>query len=143
NGRDGPGPGGGRDGPTPGQAAQLADLLRRLNVTFEPIAAGSCDHRHREDRYTPSRTLKHLTRARTATCPAPGCGAQAYYCDLDHTRPYPDGITCECELAPLCRRHHRCKQAPGWRLEQPEPGHMRWTTPAGRVYTTTPTVYAI
>jgi hypothetical protein len=29
--------------------------------------------------------------------------------------------------------------APGWRLEQPEPGVMRWTTPSGRHYTTRPT----
>ena len=35
----------------------------------------------------------------------------------------------------------RVKQAPGWQLEQPEPGVMRWQTPAGRSYTTTATVY--
>ncbi len=138
-----PGPGGARDGPGPGQAAQLAGLLRRLNVTFRPIARGTCDHKHQEDRYTPSRKLKHLVRARTATCSAPGCGAQAYHCDLDHTRAYPAGITCECGLGPACRRHHRCKQAPGWALDQPEPGIMCWTTPSGRTYTTTPTVYEL
>jgi Domain of unknown function (DUF222) len=139
-------PGNPRDGtPDPGpdaqQAAQLAELLRSLNITFAPIARGTCDHANKEDRYTPSRKLKHLVRARTATCSAPGCGAQAIHCDLDHSVPYPDGITCECDLAPKCRRHHRCKQAPGWRLEQPEPGVMKWTTPSGRSYTTTPTVY--
>jgi hypothetical protein len=42
---------------------------------------------------------------------------------------------------PACRRHHRCKQAPGWQLAQPQPGVMRWTTPAGRSYTTRPTIY--
>ena len=47
-----------------------------------------------------------------------------------------------CNLAPLCRHHHRCKQAEGWRLEQPEPGVLVWHTPAGRTYTTTPTQYA-
>jgi hypothetical protein len=143
HGRDGPDPSGAtaRDGPDPGQAATLAELLRRLNLTLRPIARGSCDHRHREDRYTPSRTLKHLVRARTATCPAPGCGAQAYHCDLDHTVAYPVGSTDECNLSPPCRRHHRVKQAPGWKLEQPEPGAMRWTTPSGRVHTTRPTVY--
>jgi Domain of unknown function (DUF222) len=141
-------PGNPRDGtPDPGpddhQAAQLAELLRALNVTLAPIAKGHCDHRHKEDRYTPSRKLKHLVRARTATCSAPGCGAQAIYCDLDHSVPYPDGITCECVLGPVCRRHHRCKQAPGWRLEEPEPGVMKWTAPSGRSYTTTPTVYEL
>jgi len=128
-------------GPDPGQAAALAELLRRLNVTLTPIAKGSCDHRTAEDRYAPSRALKHLVRARTATCPAPGCGAQAYYSDLDHTLAYPAGITDQCNLGPPCRRHHRVKQAPGWQLTQPEPGVMRWQTPSGRVYTTTPTVY--
>jgi hypothetical protein len=50
------------------------------------------------------------------------------------------------------RRHTRCgpppgngieKQAPGWTLIQPQPGVMRWTTPAGRSYTTRPTVYDV
>jgi hypothetical protein len=72
-------------GPDAHQQAQLADLLRALNVTLAPIAKGTCDHRHREDRYQPSRRLGHLIRARTATCPAPGCGAQACHADLDHT----------------------------------------------------------
>jgi hypothetical protein len=127
--------------PDPGQSAALAELLRRLNLTLHPIARGTCDHRHREDRYIPSRMLKHLVRARTATCPAPGCGVQACHNDLDHTIAYPAGPTDECNLAPPCRRHHRVKQAPGWKLEQPEPGVMRWTTPSGRRYTTRPTVY--
>jgi hypothetical protein len=44
-------------------------------------------------------------------------------------------------LGPKCRRHHRAKQAPGWRVEQTEPGIMRWTLPNARTHTTTPTVY--
>ena len=138
-------PGSSRGDPAPdadaAQAALLRDLLRQLKIAFEPIARGICDHRHAEDRYTPSRTLKHLIRARTATCSAPGCGAQAIHSDLDHATPYPHGPTCECNLHPACRRHHRTKQAPGWNAEQPQPGIIRWTTPAGRTYTTTPTTY--
>ncbi|MGO8956307.1 MAG: hypothetical protein ACLQFR_02875 [Streptosporangiaceae bacterium] len=38
---------------------------------------------------------------------------------------------------PLCRRHHRAKQAPGWHLEHREPGRMTWRLPSGRVYETT------
>jgi hypothetical protein len=128
-------------GPDEHQRTQLAELLRALNVTLEPIAKGTCDHRHREDRYKPSRKLGHLVRARTATCPAPGCGASAYHADLDHTVAWPRGTTDECNIAPPCRRHHRVKQAPGWKLEQTSPGVMRWTAPSGRTYTTTPTVY--
>jgi hypothetical protein len=46
-------------------------------------------------------------------------------------------------LAPLCRHHHRCKQAEGWWLDQPEPGVLVWRTPSGRTYTSTPTVYPV
>jgi Domain of unknown function (DUF222) len=127
--------------PDPVQAQRLADLIRRLNVTFRPIAQGACDHGDAEDHYSPSRGLKHLVRARTATCTAPACDAQAVFCDLDHTVPYPDGPTCQCNLAPKCRRHHRCKQATGWKVEQPAPGMFRWTVPSGRAYTAAPTVY--
>jgi hypothetical protein len=128
-------------GPDPGQAAALAAFLRDLNVTVTPVAKGSCDHAAAEHRYVPSRKLKDLVRARTATCPAPGCGARAHHSDLDHTIAYPAGLTCQCDLSPPCRHHHRVKQAPGWKLDQPEPGIMRWTTPSGRRYTTRPTIY--
>lgn len=129
------------DGPTPEQAARFAELLRGLNITLEPIARGTCDHRHAEDRYTPSRKLQGLVRARNATCTAPGCTAQAALADLDHTVPYPDGPTDEHNLGPVCRSDHRAKQAPGWKVEQPEPGVFRWTLPSGRSHVTRPTVY--
>jgi Domain of unknown function (DUF222) len=109
-------------------------------VTAEPVATGSCDHRHCEPGYRPSPALQRLIRARSGTCTAPGCRRPAAGCDLDHTRAYDhDGWTCECNLAPLCRRHHRLKQAQGWRLHQASPGAMTWRTPAGRRYTTRPT----
>jgi hypothetical protein len=148
-----PPPGGNRDGPanprdgTAGvgpddrQRAQLAELLRQLKITPVPIAKGACDHKTREDRYRPSRRLQHLIRARTTTCPAPGCNAQAIHNELDHTTPYPDGSTDQCNLGPPCSRHHHAKHAPGWQLQQPEPGVMRWTLPSGRVHTTRPTRY--
>ena len=113
-----------------------------LTIRTTPVARGPCDHAHAETGYHPSRKLTHLIRARNARCTAPGCGRPAARCDLDHTVPWEQGgLTCECDLAPLCRRHHRCKQAEGWRLEQPEPGVLRWRTPSGRKYTTTPTEY--
>jgi hypothetical protein len=129
------------DVPTPRQPAQLADLLRRMNVTFEPIARDTCEHRHAEDRYVPSRRLKHLLHARSQTCTAPACNAQAQYCDIDHTVPYPDGPTCECNTNPKCRRHHRTKQAPGWNATQPTPDTSTWTTPSGRTHYTRATTY--
>lgn len=131
----------GQRAPTPAQAAQFAAFLRGLNLTLEPIAKGVCDHAAAEPRYTPSRKLSHLVRARTTTCDAPGCAAQAVHADLDHTIPYPDGPTDQCNLGPKCRRHHKAKQSPGWKVEQPEPGVIRWTLPSGRTHTTEPTAY--
>jgi hypothetical protein len=118
-------------------------LLEFLNITtLTPVIRGRCDHRQAERRYRPSRTLQHQIRARNATCTAPGCGHRAARCDLDHTDPYHQGgRSCPCNLSPLCRHHHRCKQAEGWWLSQPEPGVLVWHTPAGRSYTTTPTQY--
>ena len=43
----------GRDGPDARQAAALADLLRDLNVTFTPIAKGTCDHANARKTATP------------------------------------------------------------------------------------------
>lgn len=42
---------------------------------------------------------------------------------------------------PLCRAHHRAKQAPGRHLAQPQPGVMTWTLPHGRSYTVRPDPY--
>jgi Domain of unknown function (DUF222) len=118
------------------------DLIGRLRIQMTPIARGTCGHHRAEPGYRPSRALQHLIRARNARCTAPGCGRPAARCDLDHTTAWDHGgLTCECDLAPLCRHHHRCKQAQGWQLDQPEPGVLVWRTPAGRSYATRPTEY--
>jgi hypothetical protein len=129
--------------PAPGAAFPPAGP-HRLTIKFSPVIRGPCDHRQAEAGYRPSRTLQHLVRARNARCTAPGCGRAAASCDLDHTIPWHHGgLTCACDLAPLCRHHHRCKQAEGWWLDQPEPGVLVWRVPSGRTYTTTPTEYGV
>jgi hypothetical protein len=76
-----------------------------MNLTMVPVARGPCDHAHAEVGYHPSRALRHLIRARSATCTAPGCRRPATRCDLDHTVPWDQGgSTCECGLAPPCKR---------------------------------------
>jgi hypothetical protein len=95
--------------------------LPALRGPLIPVARGPCDHARAETGYHPSRTLQHLIRARNSQCTAPGCRRPAASCDLDHTHPWDQGgATCECNLAPLCRHHHRCKQA--------EPGVLIWRT---------------
>jgi hypothetical protein len=83
-----------------------------------------------------------MVNARNPRCSAPGCERPAARCDLDHSKAWHlGGLTCPCNLAPLCRHHHRLKQANGWWLEQPEPGVLVWRTPTGLTYTTTPVAY--
>ncbi len=131
-------------GPAPPPGTGPLKHLPRLTGPLLPVVRGSCDHAHAEVGYHPSRTLTHLIRARNATCTAPGCSRPAARCDLDHTHPWDQGgLTCNCNLAPLCRHHHRCKQAEGWSLEQTEPGVLTWRTPSGRTYTTAPTEYPL
>jgi Domain of unknown function (DUF222) len=148
--RAGPAPGA-RPGPGPRPAPgplpwtigpQAAQVLGALGLRLHPVIRGPCDHAQAEPRYRPGRLLQHLITTRNTRCTAPGCGQPAARCDLDHTRPWQHGgATCPCNLAPLCRHHHRCKQAEGWQLEQPEPGVLVWRTPARRTYTVTPTQY--
>jgi len=137
------GPADGPD-PQPQPDTRARDYLRTLRVQLTPIARDSCDHKHAETGYQPSRKLQHLIRTRSTRCTAPGCGRPAARCDLDHTLAWDKGgLTCECGIAPLCRHHHRCKQARGWQLTQPEPGVLKWKTPHGRTFTTTPTEYPL
>ncbi len=99
------------------------------------LETGTCTHQREEPGYRPSARLAHLIRIRQPACCHPGCGRPAQRCDLDHTIPYEQGgRTCECDLAPTCRQHHRAKQAPGWHLTQDQPGRMQWTLPSGRRY---------
>ncbi len=54
----------------------LGDLATRgLSLTITPLAQDSCDHRHEEPGYQPSRKLQHLITARAPTCTAPAAGA--------------------------------------------------------------------
>ena len=100
-------------------------------LKFSAVIRGPCDHAQAQAGYRPGRALRHLVTARNATCTAPGCGQPAARCDLDHTSPWHHGgLTCPCNLSPLCRHHHRVKQAQGWRLEQPEPGVPAMANPS-------------
>ncbi|HXL90598.1 MAG TPA: DUF222 domain-containing protein [Streptosporangiaceae bacterium] len=124
------------------QVTSAKDMIRGLKITLAPLTRGLCDHRAQEPGRLPSRNLRHLIRARNPQCTAPGCGRPAIGCEQDHTIAWEDdGITCECNLGPLCKHHHIIKHLNGWLLRQPEPGTFTWRTPAGRTYTTQPTPY--
>jgi hypothetical protein len=43
----------------------------------------------------------------------------------------PPGQTNPANLAPLCRRHHRCKTFTRWRYHRLPDGTYQWTDPTG------------
>jgi hypothetical protein len=114
-----------------------------IMIGLRALAAGSCDHERESGHYRPPPSLWHLIQTRNQRCTAPGCRMPAAKCDDDHTVPFEKGgRSCECNLGPLCRHHHRVKQLQGWRREQPEPGVLAWVTPSGWKYITGPTIQA-
>jgi hypothetical protein len=146
----GPAPPGGRPpggaGPAPpgGGPPGIGQItwLTQIRICGLGTGAGPCAHARETRGYRPSETLRHLIKIRDRRCSFPGCRRPAARCDDDHTIAYDQGgRTCECNLSPLCRRHHRAKQAEGWKLTQPTPGTLTWTLPHGRSYTTTPGTY--
>ena len=113
-------------------------------LTFDWLERGTCRHTRQTTAYQPGPRLRHLLAVRNPTCGAPGCRRPATRCDNEHTIPFgPAGRTCECNCGPVCRLHHRTKQAPGWSVNQPEPGTLTWTAPSGRTYVTRPEPYPI
>ena len=115
-----------------------------LLVKFDPIDTRPCDHRFQAKGHDPGAKLRHLTQVRYARCTGPGCRRPAAQCDYDHNTPYEaGGRSCLCNGGPKCRRDHRLKQDPRWKVDQLRDGTFRWTTPSGRTYTTEPTRYPI
>jgi hypothetical protein len=109
-------------------------------VPCDPLTGARLDpHDHlTTDAYRPTAEVTALVKARDGRCRFPGCSVAARFCDLDHVRPWPAGRTAARNLLTLCRRHHRIKQRPGWRLHLADDATATWTDPTGRVRTTTP-----
>ena len=115
-----------------------------LLVTLDPLTTQDCDHRYEARGHDPGVKLRHLSQVRHATCTSPICRRPAAQCDFEHNTPYEaGGRTCLCNGGPKCRHDHRLKQHPKWKVDQLPDGTFRWTTPAGRTYTTEPTRYPI
>lgn len=88
-------------------------------------------------RRRPRSAVRHAVEAQNPQCIFPGCRMPAERCDLDHRRLYSQGgQTCEDNLVPLCRRHHRIRHRFGWRHRPLTKGDHLWISPVGRQYST-------
>ena len=94
--------------------------------------------------YRPPTALADFVRARDRHCTFPHCTRPAVRCDLDHSVDWAKGgSTSECNLHPLCERHHQAKHVAGWSVSVTADGASRWTSPTGRSYISDPPAYPI
>lgn len=120
----------------------LAELLGEghgINVKVHPVI--DLPNLEPADRYTPSPVMRRAINLIFDAEPFPYSNRPSAGLDLDHTIAYQQGRPCQTRvgnLAPLSRGAHRAKTAGFWRLEQPEPGQLFWTSPLGYRYAVTP-----
>ncbi len=87
----------------------------------------------------PTAEIKRRLHARYPTCVHPGCRMNSTSCDIDHTTDWAQGgLTTLCNLAPLCRYHHRLKHLTAWTYRKLADGGIEWTTQFGLTYLTHP-----
>lgn len=93
------------------------------------------------DRYAIPPDLRAWLRMRDETCRAPGCGAPARRCDLDHTTDWQyHGLSNHDNLAHLCPKHHDQKHHTRWSVQHLGDGDLQWISPTGHRYVTEPAI---
>lgn len=124
-------------------------------VIFRPVL-DLAEHQHVDAYEVPERIQEHVA-LRDGGCVFPWCHRKARNTDCDHTIPWKEngqgGPTCSCNLAPLCRRHHRAKthadnhvgnRYTWWRYESLGEGKYLWQGPGGsRLLRTNTGVYDV
>ncbi|MGH3412307.1 MAG: hypothetical protein ACRDPH_04410 [Marmoricola sp.] len=120
----------------PATVELLADWLGRVDLRIRPVL--DLARTDEVDQHDPPEWMRELVMLRDGHCVFPWCGRHARSCDLDHIDPYvptdrggPPGQTRPNNLAPLCRRHHRCKTFTRWRYRRGRDGTYEWTGPGG------------
>ncbi|WP_139175528.1 HNH endonuclease signature motif containing protein [Nocardioides lianchengensis] len=112
-------------------------------VVIKPVI-DLAGHVHVDAYEVPDR-LKERQALLQHSCVFPWCRRRARSCDHDHSDPAAHGgTTCDCNIAPLCRRHHRAKTHTRWRYDKIDDTTFIWRSPNGLIFrrdhtgTTTP-----
>lgn len=129
----------------PTETGTIADRVRELaahptwrRILTDPDGAALENNYRRR----PSPALTRYVRIRDRTCRVPGCTAVADRSEIDHTvRHVDDGLTGPANTGAYCRFHNLWKERSSWTVTQPAPGTFTFTSPEGRVYTSTPEPY--
>jgi hypothetical protein len=132
---------------TAGQVAEWCGRPDTDRVIVKPVRDLTTFH-HPDDHHTTNTAADRGTGSyrvpaqmaedielRDSTCVFPWCNRPARGCDKDHIVPYDQGgPTCPCNLAPLCRTHHRMKTHGGWTYTMVDQGTYLWRSPFGYSY---------
>lgn len=80
--------------------------------------------------YEPTEGMREQVHLNADECIFPFCTRSGHRCDIDHTTPWRQdgsgGATCTCNLAPLCRTHHRVKTH-GDNSPDDNGAHAKWS----------------
>ncbi|MQW76333.1 HNH endonuclease [Nocardioides sp. dk4132] len=102
-------------------------------VVIKPVI--DLETHHHTDAYAISDRLAEQTKLASPVCAFPWCERPARRCDTDqvvaHGARPTGGPTCSCNLAPLCRRHHRAKTHTGWTYDKTDAATYLWRSPHG------------
>ncbi len=125
-----------RPGYLRGFGVMPADSVRRVatSAKLKPIMVPS----GADPGYRPSAACKEFVQWRDLTCRWPGCDKPALRSDIDHTVPWPAGVTHPSNNKCYCRIHHLIKTFGSWSDQQMPDGTIIFTSPTGHVYSTEP-----
>jgi hypothetical protein len=124
---------------TPVTAETIREWVGRpdLHLVVQPVK-DLAEHVSVDAYEVPDR-IAEAVALRDLTCVFPWCTRPArrllpdeHGADCDHRHPHAQGgATCSCNIAPLCRPHHRLKTHGGWTYRIIEPGTYLWHSPHG------------
>ncbi|MQW74610.1 HNH endonuclease [Nocardioides sp. dk4132] len=99
-------------------------------VVIKPVI--DLEAHHHTDAYAIPDRIVEQTRLAQPVCAFPWCERPARRCDTDHVTAHGSGgPTCACNLAPLCRRHHRAKTHTAWTYDKTDAATYLWRSPHG------------
>ena len=100
------------------------------HVVIKPVI--DLEAHHHTDAYAVPDRLAEQTHLTQTRCAFPWCERPARRCDTDHVVAHGSGgSTCSCNLAPLCRRHHRAKTHTAWTYDRTDAATYLWRSPHG------------
>ena len=114
---------------------QIRDWCGREDTHLTVLPVVDLEAHHSVGSYEIPDRLAAVVDERDKTCVFPWCSRPARRCDHDHNvADSVGGATCSCNIAPLCRHHHRMKTHTAWSYVTVEPGVYLWRSPHGYAF---------